>query len=452
VVVALYAAGLVLSSGLLAYVPFRLAVWLGGAEGQPAAWQKALLVFLAAASVLYWGRSCFLYALAFRHRDRGGWGGPPPELDRWPFVSIWIPAYNEAECIESALESLLELDYPHFEVLVVDDGSSDDTYQRARRFEGRHPRCTLRVFRKPNGGKWTAHNLAFHHSRGELVLCLDADSRVEPGALRWMVARMADPAVDAVAGNVRVRNVVNFVTRCQALEYLVSNDLLRVPMNPGGTVLIVPGPLGLFRRSALEEVYLRWGALDRPLGPGEYDGPFEGDTFAEDFDLSLAVLALGGRVVYEPRAVSRTRVPATAAALISQRYRWTRGNFQAIRKYFRRAWRDPSLRRGRLMAWLAATYLPDLALWLAVDAACLVLVFLTLAGLAAGNWLLLAQWLACALLNLNNVALFLLKYREPNKLALLLAVPFMEVYHGLLVAGSFAISAVDELRGARMQW
>ena len=188
------------------------------------------------------------------------------------------------------------------------------------------------------------------------------------------------------------------------------------------------------------------------MRPGEHEGPFEGDTFAEDFDLSLAILSLGGRIVYEPRAISYTRVPSTMASLINQRYRWSRGNIQAIRKYFRRAWQDPSLRQPRVIAWLAATYIPDLSLWLLTDTVCLALVFLALSGLSGGSWMLAAQWAACLLLNLNNVVLFMLKYRDPNKLALLSAVPFMEVYHGLMVAGSFAISVVDQVRGARMNW
>jgi cellulose synthase/poly-beta-1,6-N-acetylglucosamine synthase-like glycosyltransferase len=227
---------------------------------------------------------------------------------------------------------------------------------------------------------------------------------------------------------------------------------MRGPMNRSGTVLIIPGPLGLFRRSALEEVYLRWGVLDRPLRPGEHEGPFEGDTFAEDFDLSLAILSLGGRIVYEPRAISYTRVPGTLAALINQRYRWCRGNIQAIVKFIRRALHDRTLRQWRVFGWLGVTYIPDLSLWLITDTICLTLLFMVLSGISAGSWVLLAQWLVCMLLNLNNVTLFILKYRDPNKLALLSAVPFMEVYHGIMIAGAFAISVLDEVRGKKMQW
>ncbi len=142
---------------------------------------------------------------------------------QWPRVSIFVPAFNESENIEAALESLLVLDYPCYEVIVVDDGSTDDTYARALRFAGKHDRCTIDVHRKVNGGKWSAHNYAFRRSVGELVLCLDADSRVDPGSLRRMVLHLADPQIAAVAGQIRVRNRHNLLTRLQAIEYLMGN-------------------------------------------------------------------------------------------------------------------------------------------------------------------------------------------------------------------------------------
>ena len=174
-------------------------------------------------------------------------------------MSIFVPAYNESENIEAALESLLSLDYPCYEVIVVDDGSTDDTYARALRFAGTHDRCTFHIHRKVNGGKWSAHNFAFRRSVGELVLCLDADSRVDPGSLRRMVVHLADPQIVAVAGQIRVRNRQSLLTRLQAIEYLMGNGCARMAMSLNGTVLIVAGPLGLFRRCVLEDVFLQYG-------------------------------------------------------------------------------------------------------------------------------------------------------------------------------------------------
>ena len=171
--------------------------------------------------------------VAFRRARQDGL----PEPAEWPLVSIVVPAHNEAENIEAALEALLTLDYPRYEVIVVDDGSADETFARARRFAGCHGAGTVRVYRKPNGGKWNTHNFAFRRCWGELILCLDADSRIDPGSLRRMVRHMSDPQVAAVAGRVSVRNRVNLLTCLQAMEYLMGNGCARMAMSINGTVL-----------------------------------------------------------------------------------------------------------------------------------------------------------------------------------------------------------------------
>ena len=264
------------------------------------------------------------------------------------------------------MESLLQDDYPCYEVIVVDDGSSDDTLARARKFEGKHGRCTVLVYSKPNGGKWSALNLAFQRSTGEFILCVDADSRLASGSLYRLAVRLSDPRVDAVAGQVQVRNQANVLTRLQALEYLMSNGLMRMAQSLSGqsfsgTVLIIPGPIGLFRRGVLEEVFTRFGLSEVSNKAGHVAGPFEGDTFAEDFDLSLTILCLGHRIVYEPGAISYTKAPVTTFRLLNQRYRWQRGNIQVLRKFVRRVRSSPEMLSLRLIAWIAMTYLVELS-------------------------------------------------------------------------------------------
>jgi cellulose synthase/poly-beta-1,6-N-acetylglucosamine synthase-like glycosyltransferase len=306
----------------------------------------------------------------------------------------------------------------------------------------------VRVFRKANGGKWSAHNFAFQHARGELVLCLDADSQLEPTALRRLAARMADPRLDGVSGQIRVRNRDRLLTRLQGLEYVMANGALRTAQGLTGSVLIVPGPIGMFRRSGMEAVYLRYGDLPDPAA-GEVPGPFEGDTFAEDFDLSLAVLSLGGRIDYEPSAVSRTQAPDTPMALINQRYRWCRGMMQVLRKYLRRAWSDPSLASGRVLAWIGVTYLLDL---LVLPMVYLVVLTGTLAYLAAGGpgGSLLAWMGAFVALNLNAAAMFVAMHND--RLTLLRVLPFYDLYQGLMLNAAWGISVIDELRNTRMRW
>ena len=400
---------------------------------------------------------CFLGMALTEHRRNVGRARSDTRSFAWPPVSILAPAYNEGETIEAAIESLLRVDYPRFEVIVVDDGSTDATLALARKYEGEHHaahgRCTVRVFTKPNGGKWSALNFAFRRSTCELVLCVDADSRLEPQALRHLVSRLRDPGVTAVAGQVRVRNRENLITRLQGLEYVQANGLIRMAQSLTGSVLVIPGPIGLFRRSALEEVYL-WAhghraAAGQAPRPGDVDGPFEGDTFAEDFDLSLALLSLGGRTVYEPRAVSHTKAPAGAVRLLNQRYRWGRGTIQVLRKYFQRARRCRSMTHPRLLAWLAATYVAELLVLPAANFIALGFFFAFLAG--GGDMTPLVGWAAAFLLvNLNAAAFFLALHRDDP--ALLAVAPAFDVYHGFLLNSGWAIAVLDEVRGVRMRW
>jgi poly-beta-1,6-N-acetyl-D-glucosamine synthase len=464
-----FAIALLLAIILFGWAPFKLTAWSAAEHDAGAAQTPGqdplgmLAVCLAALTVLVGARWCLFFVLAFvaheRHRRRR-----PPTSGDMPLVSILVPAYNEGETIGPALRSLLEVDYPRFEVVVVDDGSTDQTFARASLFEGRQGHCEVRVHRKLNGGKWSALNFAFQRSIGELVLCVDADSRLDPQSLGLMVAHMVDPAVTAVAGQVRVRNRINLITRLQGLEYVIANGLVRMAQSLMGTVLVVPGPIGLFRRAAMEEVYIRFGSSCRGIEdaeddcgssslrqwkPADIEGPFEGDTFAEDFDLSLALLALGGRCVYEPHAISHTKAPDWPMALLNQRYRWCRGTIQVIRKFTRRCRTQPQLMQPRLLFWVGLTYLLELVVLPLANLAAMVLVALFVAG--GGNLLPLAGWAAAfMLLNLNAAAVFVAAHNE--RLGTLAVLPFYDAYHGFLLNSGWAVAVVDEVFGRRMRW
>jgi poly-beta-1,6 N-acetyl-D-glucosamine synthase len=238
-----------------------------------------------------------------------------PDLAACPSVSLILPAYNEGKVIAASIRSLLELDYPAYEILVVDDGSKDDTFLRAREVEGQHGSVSVRVITKRNGGKSSALNVGIAASRSEFVLCMDADSKLSPNTLRRAIAHMADPAVGAVAGNVKVINRRNILTNLQALEYVEGLNMARRAQAFFNTVNIIPGPMGLFRRRVVMEV-----------------GGYKHDTFAEDCDLTLSILERGWKIRYEPDAVAFTEAPEDLNSLIKQRYRWTRGILQALKK------------------------------------------------------------------------------------------------------------------------
>ncbi len=239
-----------------------------------------------------------------------------------PSVSVIVPCYNEGVVIEKAIESLLKLEYPDLEIVVVDDGSSDDTYRRAGRYAGRHGHIGVTVLRQRNRGKGEALNHGIGYARGELLVCVDADSRLAPDSLLYAVQHFRDPRIGAVAGNVKVGNRRNLLTRLQALEYIEGLNMVRRSQGYFSTVNIIPGPIGVFRRQVLEDV----GGYDR-------------DTFAEDCDITIKILVKRWKIAYEPFAIAVTEAPESFVAFFRQRYRWTRGILQALRKHRRYLWR-----------------------------------------------------------------------------------------------------------------
>jgi poly-beta-1,6 N-acetyl-D-glucosamine synthase len=274
-----------------------------------------LFAFLVLLILRYFGLLWFSY---LNYLDSG-----PEGLGDVPRVSVLVPAYNEAPVIGGSIASLLELDYPDLEILVIDDGSSDDTYARALAFEGLHGTTRVRAIRKPNGGKADALNVGIAEARGSLILCVDADSALEPRTLQLAVRHFADPSIGAVAGNVKVVNRSKLLGALQALEYIEGLNMVRNAQAFFRAVNIVPGPLGVFRRDALLEL-----------------GGYASDTFAEDCDLTLRLLARGWQICYEPGAIAYTEAPEELLQLLKQRYRWTRGILQALRKH-RRLMVDP---------------------------------------------------------------------------------------------------------------
>ena len=387
------------------------------------------------------------YASIAQSRDQA----LPPCDASLPFVSILAPAFNESACVKDAMSALVRLDYPAYEVIFVDDGSTDDTYQLALPFAGSHYSehgvCHVRVVTKPNGGKWSAHNYGLQHASGTLILCIDADSRIEAGALKLMVRHMRDKRVGAVSGQIRVRNRKSLLGLFQAFEYVLANGALRLSQGATGTVMVVPGPIGLFRREALDRVE-EAGQDEQGNGEQTIGGPFSPLTFAEDFHLSLSMLALGYRVEYEPHAIAQTKAPSTLAGLISQRYRWNRGTMQVVLWYLRR-----TLRGGesplRIKAWIATAFLPDFFCFPPLYFVLLASSLLYLVH--GGNLASLACWAAAAsLLNVMSGSLYAVAHRDNIGLSLLS--PLFDLYQGIFLNCAWIIATFDQARGGKMRW
>ncbi len=228
-----------------------------------------------------------------------------------PSLSVIIPAYNEERVIAKTLESILEADYPEKEIIVVDDGSTDRTFEEASRFGGR-----VVVLRKENGGKHSALNYGAQFAKGEILLVVDADTIIGRTSLREISKKFLDKDVVAVAGNVKVLNRNSWLTRCQALEYIISIQTFRRALDRFGAVTVVPGALGAFRKRILEEI-----------------GFYDNNTLTEDFDVTVKALKTGFVVQGSSMALAYTQSPQTLADFYKQRMRWYRGNFQTLWKH-----------------------------------------------------------------------------------------------------------------------
>jgi poly-beta-1,6 N-acetyl-D-glucosamine synthase len=293
---------------------------------------EAAVTLLFAFLVLLVCRYALFLWLGYLHHMENRADAETADAAPLPRVTIIVPVFNEATVIERALRSLLQLDYPAYDIIVVDDGSTDDTRALAARLEGSHGRVTLRVVTKANGGKASALNAGIAQARTPFVVCMDGDSRLTRDALRHAMRHFTDPRIAAVAGNVKVVNRNNVWTRLQALEYIEGLNMPRRAQGFLRVVNIVPGPIGVFRRDVLQSV-----------------GGYETDTFAEDADVTLKIVTAGWHVAYEERAIAWTEAPETYIDLVKQRYRWTRGILQALRK--RMTW--SFMRHGDLAARLS---------------------------------------------------------------------------------------------------
>lgn len=280
--------------------------------GLSGGWRLLGLLFVAAI-VLGIARSLALTILACRNARRCQAPEPPAHLIP-SFVSVLIPAFNEERVIERSVRHILASKGPRIEVIVIDDGSSDETSAVVSRAFALDPRVTLLTV--ANGGKARALNHGLRIAKGDIVIALDADTQFEPETILKLTRWFADPAIGAVAGNAKIGNPVNLVTRWQAVEYVTAQGLERRALSALDAITVVPGAVGAWRRTALDDV-----------------GGYPSDTLAEDQDLTIAIQRAGWKVACDVDAVAWTEAPETFRALFKQRYRWAFGTLQCLWKH-----------------------------------------------------------------------------------------------------------------------
>ncbi|MBS1974132.1 MAG: glycosyltransferase, partial [Bacteroidetes bacterium] len=286
-----------------------------------------------------------------------------PDGSNAPLVSIIVPAFNEEVNAVSSIKSLLNGDYPNLEIIFVDDGSKDTTYQKViAAFDNNNK---VKVFTKPNGGKASALNYGIQQSNADFVVCIDADTKLLPDAISKMMMHFAPgygDNVGAVAGNVKVGNQVNLLTKWQSIEYISSQNFDRKAFSYINAITVVPGAIGAFRKKAIEDA-----------------GGFTTDTLAEDCDLTVRILRKGYTIDNDNKAIAMTEAPETIKMFLKQRSRWSFGVMQTF-------WKNRDTLFNWKYKWLGWAAMPNILIFQYIIPSVIPLAdFFMLIGLFTGN-------------------------------------------------------------------
>ncbi|MFD3451987.1 bifunctional polysaccharide deacetylase/glycosyltransferase family 2 protein [Streptomyces sp. NPDC058691] len=383
-----------------------------------------LVVLLAVVGVLVFARFALMLVLSLIHVRRTrkpGFSWGPAVTER---VTVIVPAYNEQECITNTLLSLARSDHP-LEVIVVDDGSTDDTAAIVESMD----LPMVRLIRQPNSGKPAALNTGVAAASNDLVVMMDGDTVFEPGTVRELVQPFADPRIGAVAGNAKVGNRDTLIGAWQHIEYVMGFNLDRRMYDVLGCMPTIPGAVGAFRVSALDEV-----------------GGMSDDTLAEDTDVTMALHRGGWKIVYVENARAWTEAPGSMSQLWSQRYRWSYGTMQAMWKH-----RHAVLERGAAGRF-GRVGLPFVALFMvltpllapAIDIAMVYGVFFVDPYKSLGAWL--------AVLTLQGFCAWWSFHLDREKAWHLITLPVQQVVYRVLMYMVLLQSWITALTGGRLRW
>jgi glycosyltransferase involved in cell wall biosynthesis len=292
---------------VLAVSPFVMG-GLVAYEGASLLESPTRIILLWAMTISFWTTMLFVpMSVMSKHRE-----SLQPDLKNYPKVSIIVPAYNEEKVLKKTLESMVETQYPRKEVIFVDDGSTDGTLDIAKEFKN-----NITVLHKENGGKASALNYGLVYAKGEIIVIVDADTIIGRNSIKEIVKGFeVNEHVAAVAGNIKVRNRVNWITKCQALEYLIGIQVVRRAFDTFGSITVVPGALGAFKKACVS-------------GTGAYGK----ETIVEDFDQTIKLLKAGLITQGSVKAVAYTEAPVTLGDFVKQRKRWYRGNIQVLKRH-----------------------------------------------------------------------------------------------------------------------
>ena len=239
--------------------------------------------------------------------------------DNGPSVEVFMSCYNEEAVLERSIDSLEQITYQNYRVVLIDDKSSDNTLQIMQKLAQKYPNIEIKA-QKKNMGKAAALNRALSESKADYILCVDADTIFKKDSLSYLVAVLsADQRIAAVTGRPIVKNVSTLIGKLQFLEYILNIDMIKRSQSFFlGHIMTVSGVLTLFRRSALEDV-----------------GGWSTEAMTEDIDVTWRLYDKDYYCTYQPRALCQIYVPETVRGFVKQRVRWGRGGLEVLRDHFK---------------------------------------------------------------------------------------------------------------------
>lgn len=257
-------------------------------------------------------------------------------------VDIIVPMYNEEKVIVNTVANLLQVDYDCFNVIVVDDGSTDNSLNTLKRVYQHNPKVS--IISQQNSGKAHALNRAIRYSTSDIIICIDADTMVRPDIIKQMLPYFADNRVAAVSGYVNVGNRNNIITATQYVEYITRQNYERIMFEAVNGIWVIPGAIGAFRRSVVNEV-----------------GGYCTGLLTEDNDITMKILCRDYLIKNAPAAVAYTEAPADMNMFFKQRSRWNTGLAQILVLYSKRMFQHTNKALFFLMlpyVWLYSLILP----------------------------------------------------------------------------------------------
>ncbi len=241
-------------------------------------------------------------------------------LEYYPMVTILIPSYNEEDTIADTLYELQGLDYPNYEIVVINDGSKDRSLHHMSVLVELYDHVRIITLKK-NRGKANALKIGVLASRGEILVTLDADSVLEHDALHYLVVHFIRPGgerVGAVTGNPRVRNRSSLLAKIQLVEYSSIIGLIKRSQRVLGKIMTVSGVIVAFRKRALIDC-----------------GLWDVDLITDDIGVSWKLQRRFWDIRYEPNALCWMLVPETLGGLWKQRVRWAQGGIEVLLRHWK---------------------------------------------------------------------------------------------------------------------